>query len=178
MMFWLAFAIMAAFVVAFLFPAFFGAVRAEDDEEITTYFAQIDTIQSDADVPEEEAKAAVVALQKQILAKQEGGEGGLGVSKWGGGLTLGLLIIMAGIVYADQATFTALNPNDRPVTNAVEAPLASSPERQIYQNTQLRNLVAQLEQRLATDRANDPAGWQLYARSLITLGEYDRAISA
>lgn len=171
MMAWLFFILMAVLLVGALAPAFIGKARSEEDEEIATYFTQIDTIRSDADMPQEDADAAVLALQRQILAKQKADEGATKPLPWNGGLILACIIVLGSAIYISQYP-SSLS------TRMVFSPPIDSVEAGPDRNAQLRLLVSQLEQRLSTDRAEDPQGWRLYGRSLITLGDYDRAVEA
>ena len=172
---WIAFAIIGALVVAGLAPVFFAKISVEEDDELETYFAQIDAIRSDTNIPEADADAAVAALQRQILAKQRANEGAEQPSHWTGGLTIGAVLLIGGLVYMSQSHPGPTIPEDveprMPVTSSVA-------DAETDRNEQLRSLVAQLEERLSTDRAEDALGWRLYARSLMTLGDYDRALDA
>lgn len=166
-----AFAILSVLTLAVLAPVFFEKPRSDEDEELATYFTQIDAIRSDTDIPEADAQRAIAALQRQILARQKDNEGEQKPSYWAGGLAMAGLIAVGGLVYLSQAQLNPSNNNE-----TVGAPIPAS--AQMERNEQLMALVAQLEQRLLTDRADDPQGWRLYARSLITLGNYERAIEA
>ena len=170
---WLAFGLMTACVVAYLLPVFVGRLESVEDNEIDSYFAQIDTIRLDADIPESEAEQAILRLQKQILAKNKSLDQASSSAKKAGFVSFICLILIGAFVYWDQST--PLN-GTMPAQNSqlVEAEADVETDR----DAQLRALVSQLEQRLLTDRSDDATGWRLYARSLMTLEEFERAIEA
>ena len=170
---WLAFGLMAACVVTYLLPVFVGRLESVEDNEIDSYFAQIDTIRLDADIPESEAEQAILRLQKQILAKNKSLDQASSSAKKAGFVSFICLILIGAFVYWDQST--PLN-RTMPAQNnqLVEAEADVEPDR----DAQLRALVNQLEQRLLTDRSDDATGWRLFARSLMTLEEFERAIEA
>ena len=148
-------------------------MESVEDNEIDSYFAQIDTIRLDADIPESEAEQAILRLQKQILAKNKSLDQASSSAKKAGFVSFICLILIGAFVYWDQST--PLN-GTMPAQNSqlVEAEADVETDR----DAQLRALVSQLEQRLLTDRSDDATGWRLYARSLMTLEEFERAIEA
>ena len=168
---WLAFGLMTACVVAYLLPVFVGRLESVEDNEIDSYFAQIDTIRLDADIPESEAEQAILRLQKQILAKNKSLDQASSSAKKAGFVSFICLILIGAFVYWDQST--PLN-GTMPAQNSQLVKADVETDR----DAQLRALVSQLEQRLLTDRSDDATGWRLYARSLMTLEEFQRAIEA
>ena len=168
---WLAFGLMAACVVTYLLPVFVGRLESVEDNEIDSYFAQIDTIRLDADIPESEAEQAILRLQKQILAKNKSLDQASSSAKKAGFVSFICLILIGAFVYWDQST--PLN-GTMPAQNSQLVKADVETDR----DAQLRALVSQLEQRLLTDRSDDATGWRLYARSLMTLEEFERAIEA
>ncbi|WP_298912594.1 c-type cytochrome biogenesis protein CcmI [uncultured Algimonas sp.] len=162
---WIAFAVMAALAVAYLAPVLFADIGPEDDAELEAYFAQIDTVRADGDMDREEADTAIAVLQRQILARQTQAVGGKPNKVWSAAILAAVLLIGVG-VYADQGT---------PLQSHVDMPVEAG---QGVRPAELAALVAQLEKRLQTDRADDATGWRLYARSLTSLGRYEDALRA
>lgn len=161
---WIAFFVMAALVAAYLAPSFLAPVAKEDDAELEAYFSQIDTIQANDDLTDEEASETIAGLQRQILARQDSMTG-TGRAKGTAAVTLGLIAVCAAFVYADQSTPLGYE-SDVPAI----AENGASPD--------ISDLVAQLERRLRTDRADDPTGWLLYARTLVSLRRIPEAMRA
>ena len=170
---WLAFGLMAACVVTYLLPVFVGRLESVEDNEIDSYFAQIDTIRLDADIPESEAEQAILRLQKQILAKNKSLDQASSSAKKAGFVSFICLILIGAFVYWDQSTpLNRTMPAQNNQLVEVEADVETD------RDAQLRALVNQLEQRILTDRSDDATGWRLFARSLMTLEEFERAIEA
>jgi len=164
------FAVMALCVVLYLARPFFSALGPESDAELASYFAQIDAIKPNADIDADEADAAVTQLQRRILAKQSGAPDRS--STLINGTALLFIAVVGGAVYFFQgspAMIGAASDSAAPV--AAQTPASDG-------EAELRALVAQLETRLRNERADDPDGWLIYARSLMSLTRYDDALAA
>lgn len=164
-MIWLLYGLIALGVVVALAPAFFGEPEgAQDDQELATYFAQIDALEADTDLEPAARDAAVVALKRQVLARQERTAPPV-AAKTGGAVLLGVAAAGAALYAATGSPGLTRTPDTPPVAVSSD-------------NAELAQLVEQLEARLATDRAEDPQGWQILARSLMTLERFDEALAA
>ena len=152
-MIWLVYILMALGAALFLAPAFFDAPETADGE-VESYLSQIDALQADESLDAATRDAATLALQRRVLARREGAAAS--PARVLGAVVLGGLVVAGGALYALSGT-----PDYRA---QVETP-----------DTGLGGILEQLEARLATDRADDPVGWQLYGRSLQSLGRYEEA---
>ena len=155
-MIWLVYILMALGAALFLAPAFFDAPETADGE-VDSYLSQIDALQADGSLDAATRDAATLALQRRVLARREGAAAP--PARVLGSVVLGGLVVAGGALYAASGT-----PDYRA---QVETPDAD-----------LGGILEQLEARLATDRADDPVGWQLYGRSLQSLGRYEDAQAA
>lgn len=166
-MIWLVFLIMTALVVLFLAPVFFGETRVPTDAELSDYFSQIDAVRADDNLSPDEAQAAITQLERQILERQEATS-----AKPSRMISLAILMSIGlggALIYnhvgrPDLVGTVPTAEPDRPETSA--------------EDPSIDTLIEQLENRLQTDRANDPAGWVLYARTLMNLGRFDEALQA
>lgn len=174
MLFWLISAAMVLGVVGFLAKPLFFAIALEDDAELASYFAQIDALKDNDDIDPDEAEQAIAGLQRQILARRES------PSTQSPAIVNIVLLLAVGMigtgVYFIQGRpdMVDLAP-DTPVAAQRPAPSAT-PDTD--RTAQLAGLVEQLEVRLAGEQANDPNGWLIYARSLMSLNRYDDALNA
>ena len=169
-MIWIIFVAMAIAAIAFLGWPLFTALSPQDDIEIASYFAQIDAIKANADINAKEAEAAILTLKRQILAKQ--GAGAERSSSGLNGVVLALVVLIGGGVYYTQS---------EPLRDAAISPIEMTNRGALAptdQRPELTELVEQLEARLRDVSADDPTGWLLYARSLMTLKRFDDALAA
>lgn len=141
------------------------------DSEVTDYLAQIADIDTrlknadkSTDVPAIEM--AKTELQRQVLAKTN-------AEKDSGPQTLLLSIVFIAFSFGAMSLYATLGRPD--LTKTQE--LARNTDPQDANALTLEQAVAQLEQKLAKGDQN-PQGWMLYARSLMSLGRYDDAIKA
>ncbi|MEM7729927.1 MAG: hypothetical protein AAF311_11745 [Pseudomonadota bacterium] len=166
---WIAFAVMAALVLAYLVPSFMGRLEPEDDAELNAYFAQIEAARSDDSLSADEASETVAQLQRQILERRSASEGegrsvGMAVA------VLGAIGFVAALIYVDQGVPLTADAGSQVAETALNG--SGDPR------AEMDALLAQLEQRLRTDSADDPTGWTLYARSLMSLGRFEEALDA
>lgn len=84
------------------------------------------------------------------------------------GVTAAAVLLGAGGLYFHLGT---------PVPPASQT-MAETPTPSDADLPPINNLVQQLEEKLKGERANDPQGWMLYARTLMNLGRYDEAFTA
>lgn len=152
-MIWVVLIILALATLLVLAQAFVGPVETQD-EEVKTYFDQIDSLEADPDLDGPAKAAARLVLERQILQAKESGTGR------GGTLLAGLATIA--LLGGGAAIYSQIGHPQ---------PLAQSISEQ-------DSLLQQLESRLATDRADDPLGWTLYARALASLGRMEEAVRA
>lgn len=173
-MIWLTFAVMALAAVIFLAKPLFAAIPPEDDTELASYFAQIDVLKANDTIDPGEAEDAIAGLQRQILDRREGQS-----TRSSAGFNIALLfavgLIGAGVYYTQGHT----GVGERDIDVATVSPNDVAPQGSAADhNAQLAALVEQLELRLNAEQANDPNGWLIYARSLMTLGRFNDAVSA
>jgi cytochrome c-type biogenesis protein CcmH/NrfG len=173
---WMLFALMALGVVLFLAPPFFSEITPEEDAELESYFAQIDTIKANEDIDPLDASEAVAGLQRQILDKQEG-QSARSPSAFNGIILL-MIAVIGGGVYFTQARPDLIDIDESAGILEPAQALAQAEPPEHDRGTQLADLVEQLELRLSDERAEDPNGWLLYARSLMNLGRFEEAITA
>lgn len=173
---WLVFAIMTLGVILYLAPAFVSDLTLETDVELASYLAQIDAINNSEDMDPQEAADALAVLKRQVLARQAQTTAASG--RLSSGLALLAIAVIGGSVYYMQGR-PDLFYLDR-TEGALNPAIASTPSApsQTDRDTDVDNLISQLEARLADDRADDPNGWLLYARSLMNLGRFSDALDA
>jgi cytochrome c-type biogenesis protein CcmI len=178
MLFWLIFAAMTLGVAVFLAKPLFFAIAPEEDAELASYFAQIDALKDNGDIDPDEVEQAIAGLQRQILDRRESpSTQSPAIFNYGVLLAVGFIGMSVYFVQGrpDMVTLTADRPAIAPVT-------AQRPAQNATQGAdraaQLASLVGQLETRLAGEQANDPNGWLIYARSLMSLNRYDDALKA
>jgi len=174
---WMLFALMALGVILFLAPPFFTEIAPEEDAEVKSYFAQIDAIKANEDIDPLDADDAIAGLQRQILGKQDGQSAQSSVVL--SGIFLLTIAIIGGGVYFSQGRPDLIGMDHMA---QAEVPSRAESENVLPDDTQraaeLANLVQQLELRLNNERADDPQGWLIYARSLMSLGRFDDAVTA
>lgn len=173
-MIWLVFAVMALGVAVFLAKPLFFALPQEDDTELTSYFAQIDALKGNDNIDPGEAEDAIAGLQRQILDRRDG-QATRSSKTFNLSLLFAIGLIGAG-VYSIQGRPDLVN-FERDATN-LSPELAAGLPADTDRNAQLADLVVQLERRLKDERADDPNGWLIYARSLMSLGRFDDALNA
>lgn len=175
-LFWLIFAAMAFGVAAFLAKPLFSAIPREEDAELTSYFAQIDALKDNDDIDPDEAGQAISGLQRQILDRRES-PSAQSSAMFNIAVLLAVSVIGVGVYFVQgRPDMVNLRP-DAPAPMTAQRDTASSAE-DIDRAAQLASLVEQLERRLAGEQANDPNGWLIYARSLMSLNRYDDALNA
>lgn len=173
-MIWLVFAVMALGVAVFLAKPLFFALPQEDDTELTSYFAQIDALKGNDNIDPGEAEDAIAGLQRQILDRRDGQ-----ATRSSKTFNLSLLFaigLMGAGVYSIQGRPDLVN-FERDATD-LSPELSAVQPADADRNAQLADLVVQLERRLKDERADDPNGWLIYARSLMSLGRFDDALNA
>lgn len=173
-MIWLTFAAMALAAVIFLAKPLFSPIPPEEDTELTSYFAQIDVLKANETIDPGEAEDAIAGLQRQILDRREGQS-----TRSSAGFNITLLFAVslmgAGVYYTQSHPDTV----ERDIDIATASPaVAESQVTEADRNGQLASLVEQLERRLNEERADDPNGWLIYARSLMSLGRFSDALNA
>lgn len=152
-MIWIVLSIFVLITLLILAPAFVGPVDTAD-EEIQTYFAQIEALEADPDLEGPAKAMARLTLERQILKAEQAKSGR-------GGRALAAI------------AFVALLAGGAGIYNQI-----GHPEPLVQTVSEEDSLLRQLEARLATDRADDPLGWTLYARALASLGRTDEAVDA
>ena len=152
-MIWIILIIMVLLTLLLLAPAFVSPVREESDE-VSDYFAQLDALNARDDLDADTQAVARLTLERQILKAETAADGGGG--RWMAGLACVALLGGGALIY---------NQVGHP--GPLEQPISEQD-----------SLLAQLEARLATDRAEDPVGWTLYARALASLGRREEAARA
>ncbi|GLQ19709.1 hypothetical protein ACFFUB_14865 [Algimonas porphyrae] len=157
-MIWVILAILVLMTLLVLAPAFVSPVQ-QDSDELSDYFAQLDALSARTDLDADTQAAARLTLERQILKAERAQDSGGG--RWLAAMVFGALLIGGATIYGQVG-----HPGP------LEQPMSEQD-----------SLLAQLEARLATDRADDPVGWTLYARALASLGRrgeaaraYDRAL--
>lgn len=173
-MIWLVFAVMALGVAVFLAKPLFFALPQEDDTELTSYFAQIDALKGNDNIDPGEAEDAIAGLQRQILDRRDG-QATRSSKTFNLSLLFAIGLIGAG-VYSIQGRPDLVN-FERDATD-LSPELSAGQPADTDRNAQLADLVVQLERRLKDERADDPNGWLIYARSLMSLGRFDDALNA
>jgi cytochrome c-type biogenesis protein CcmI len=174
-MIWVIFAAMALAAAVFLAKPLFATIPPEEDAELTSYFAQIDALNANELIDPDEAQDAIAGLKRQILDRRDGKS-----TRSSMAFNIALLCVVGLIgagVYALQGRpdMASLNRDVAKLSPpVVESPLDTDEDR----NAQLASLVEQLEDRLNNERADDPNGWLIYARSLMSLGRFDDAVTA
>lgn len=173
-MIWLIFAAMALAAAVFLAKPLFSAIPPEEDTELTSYFAQIDVLKANETIDPGEAEDAIAGLQRQILGRQDG-ESTQSPKAFNITLLLAVGLMGAGVYFLQgRPDMVGLETDVASLSPTVVEPQATEGDR----NAQLASLVAQLERRLEDERADDPNGWLIYARSLMSLGRFDDAQNA
>lgn len=173
---WLIFAAMALGAAAFLAKPLFLAIPHQEDAELTSYFAQIDAIKGNDTIDPGEAEDAIAGLQRQILDRREG-PSTQSSAVFNITLLFAISLIGAGVYFTQgRPDLVDIDRNAAIVSPAVAE--TAAPETEADRNEQLASLVVQLERRLAGEQADDPNGWLIYARSLMSLGRFNEALSA
>lgn len=173
-MIWLVFIVMALGVTVFLAKPLFSAIPPEEDAELASYFAQIDALKGNDNIEPSEAQDAIAGLQRQILDRREG-QSTRSSTPFNLALLLAIGLIGAG-VYSIQGRPDLVDFEREAAVSSPELTTVQPDESDRY--AQLADLVAQLEVRLKDERADDPNGWLIYARSLMSLGRFNDALSA
>ena len=157
-MIWVVFTVLLLGTALVLAPAFLDGGPADADAELSSYFAQIDALDARTGLSDAERAAARARLERQVLARRTAAPAGrrrpLALAGTLGALALGGLLTYL--------------PLGRPDLWRGADTVAAQPD----------DLVAQLEQRLATDRADDPVGWRIYANVLLEAGRFGEAAAA
>ena len=161
-------------VVAFLmalacFMALFAPTRAtssDSREEARSYLDEIKKVEAALEKDPENSglKARLIALQKQALSTKQS-EMSTGLSR---PLTLALTVLfsLSAVAFYGFVGNPALTQKD--ALQSMERP---------SETLTLPELTDRLARRLEAD-PNQPTGWVLYARSLVTLQRYDEARAA
>lgn len=156
--------------------------RSRPDPEARDYFAQIEAIQTDDTLSDGQREMATLGLQRQLLNRQALQNADLrrAVNSPRLGLLALLLLVAGGVfVYAqvgrpDLTRPGALKHASVPTEHHLIQAQSPSDNRELA----MQQLVDQLAARLTTDRAEDPQGWLIYARSLMSLRRFDEALTA
>lgn len=178
-MIWLIFAAMALGVAVFLAKPLFFAIPPEEDAELTSYFAQIDAIKGNDTIDPGEAEDAIAGLQRQILDRRDG-QSPHSSSAFNITLLLTIGLIGAGVYFTQGRPDLIDLESDAAISNSANAAasVTDAVGSEADRNTQLASLVDQLELRLRGEQADDPNGWLIYARSLMSLGRFGDALTA
>ncbi len=161
--------------VYILWPLFSAkAPNITHDSELADYFAKVKSIdeklarntENGEGLNREELQAEKLELQKRILQKSDK------ISKNKKPLFAGLLGVM--MILSGFGLYQFLGRAD--LSKAVVQNVNAKPDEK---EVKLRQLVEQLGEKLKQPAfANDPTGWRLYAHSLMSIGEYERAEKA
>ena len=151
------FAVLLLGTLLILAPALLDADPADDDAELASYFAQIDALDGATDLSDAERADTRARLERRILARRKSA-----AAPPRPVLLLGLLAVLS------VGAWLAYLPVGRPDLARDVPTVSPEPE----------SLVAELERRLATDRAGDPVGWRLYAGILLEAGRFEEAADA
>lgn len=140
------------------------------DSEVTDYLEQIADIDArlknaGKSIDVSALELAKIELQRQVLGKTEAG-------KDTGPQTMLLSTLFIAFAFGAIGIYAVLGRPE--LTTIHEA--TQSPASQDVNDITLEQAVAQLEQKLAQGDQN-PQGWILYARSLMSLHRYDDAIA-
>ncbi|MCF6274834.1 MAG: c-type cytochrome biogenesis protein CcmI [Robiginitomaculum sp.] len=154
----------------------------EADSEVKDYLgriADIDIRLANADKVDDVSalELAKVDLQRQVLAKTKS-------DKDTGPQALLINILFIAFAFAAMGLYTTLGRPELTKTAALQKPIMT-PAQSMVRTTQpdsedtmsLEEAVAELEKKLAQDDQN-PKGWMLYARSLMSMRRFDDALSA
>ncbi|PHS76740.1 MAG: hypothetical protein COB56_05425 [Robiginitomaculum sp.] len=141
------------------------------DSEVTDYLEQIADIDArlknaGKSIDVSALELAKVELQRQVLGKAEAG-------KDSGPQTVLLSTLFVAFVFGAIGIYAALGRPELTKINEITQNTAS----QDVNDVTLEQAVAQLGRKLAQGDQN-PQGWILYARSLMSLRRYDDAITA
>lgn len=182
-MIWLFFGFIVLAVLIFTLTPLYkqSAPSVPVSAEVANYIAQIKDIDdqlSGGDEDEAALNAKKTDLQRHLLASS-----GQQMSPDVGPQTVMLSILIVGFGFGAMGLYAMLgNPELikkkalKPVLTAQSA-LSINDEPQHENNASLPDLVTRLEGKLAQD-GNNPEGWMLYARSLMTLGRFEDAFVA
>lgn len=183
-MIWLIMGISVLAVLLFVAQPFYAknAPVIEADSEVKDYLAQIkdiDTRLENADKSDgvSALELAKIELQRQVLAKSE-------IGKDSGPKTVLLSVLLIIFAFGTMGLYATLGRPELTKAAALQKPILS-PAQAMVQDTQpdhenamsLEDAVAGLEKKLAQDDQN-PQGWVLYARSLMSMRRFDEAVGA
>lgn len=162
-------------------PLLQKAKRPETDSvEILAYKGEIDRLTREIEAgasPELESKK--IDLQRQLLRQTEQRTQDDDSPSY-----LVINSLFAFFVFGAIGLYAVLGRPELTAKGALQAaPNASEiqaapPAPSNAQNQSLDSLLAQLKTKLDGDRKNDPAGWILYARTLMNVGRFDEAFAA
>ena len=142
--------------------------------DITAYQAEIARLdQNLAETSSAALESQKLALQRQLLALTKKRGRAINTSMK---LVIGLMF--AGFIGGGIGLYALLgSPNivSDISQSAANAPLLDTLDPE---TASVEQLLATLKQRLDTDRQDDPQGWLIYARTLMSVGQYDNAIEA
>lgn len=174
---WLVFAVMALGTAVYLAPSLFGDAPEEEDAELQSYFAQIDAVRANSDMPQQEVETTIATLQRQILARQEDqtSSSGRGASLF---VLIGVMVIGFGVYAVQGRPDLVASDLERLPDPRLEQTQFFERQTAEQNGASLEDMMSVLEARLNTDRADDPQGWAIYARILARQGRFDAAIQA
>ena len=167
-MIWIIALILSALTFGYLFAGSNHQAAGQPDEELGTYGIEVNSLEKAIAQDPDNAglKNRLVQLQRQMLATNAGNDTFI--------LSRGLImaIIAALSLTAMGLYFTVGSPelSSRQALTQIEA----VPETQ---NVTLTELSERMAAQLAED-PEQPLGWVLYGRTLITLGQYDEGLAA
>lgn len=182
-MIWLIMGIIVLAVLLFVAQPLYAkkAPAAEVDSEVKDYLEQI----TDIDVRLKNAESddisalelAKIELQRQVLAKT-------GTGQDAGAQTLLLSVLFTAFAFGAMGLYATLGRPELTKSAALKKPVLSPAQAMVQgvepdheSSLSLEDAVAGLEKKLAQDDQN-PQGWILYARSLMSMGRFDDAVSA
>ena len=168
-MIWIVLIILVLCLALYLAPVFIGPAQTEADGDVKAYFDQIDILNAQTDMAAPEQRAAIRRLERQILDRQSQ-TGSQGAPR----LFIGLMVI---IVIVCAGLYAALGRPDFDRLSAASQ-VADQGRVTFNETDDMADLIAAVEQRLATDRQDDPHGWMIYARALAAQGRMDEALRA
>lgn len=162
-MIWIVFLIIGLSLCLYLAPSFLERATVETDQEVESYFAQIDALKDRDDLSEDEVVATTRRLERQILKRRD-------LSEAPPSRTLAFFIFA--ITLAGGAGLYALVGQPKYAAQPSASQMPQSPP------SQLADILVQLEARTEGDLANDPQAFVYYAQALVGARRFDEALTA
>ena len=167
-MIWIIALILSALTFGYLFTGSNHQAPGQPDEELGTYGIEVSSLEKAIAQDPDNAglKNRLVQLQRQMLATNAGTDTFI--------LSHGLIMaIIAALSLTAMGLYFAVGSPELSSRQALTQ-IEAVPETQ---NVTLTELSERMAARLAED-PEQPLGWVLYGRTLITLGQYDEGLAA